>query len=145
MAKTKEYRNGRNELHREDGPAVIEYDAEGKLKRETYYSNGSIHSEDGPALIDYYENNGVKREAYYIGGELHAEVGPAIIEFDRDGCPESGRWFRHGKEFIPSPDQVDAYMILRDDMGMTVGTMVCPTIPAEQHEDTRMSPEWFCT
>lgn len=40
-----EHRNGKNQIHREDGPAV-EYQNGTKM----WYQNGRLHREDGPAI-----------------------------------------------------------------------------------------------
>jgi len=58
-----------DELHREDGPAVIDEDGE-----QQWYINGELHREDGPAVID-----GDGEQQWYINGELHREDGPAVI------------------------------------------------------------------
>ena len=63
------WKNEKNELHREDGPA-IEY-ANGD---RYYYINDKLHREDGPA-VDY--SNGYYK-AYYINGNRHNENGPAV-------------------------------------------------------------------
>jgi hypothetical protein len=62
------YKEGTEELHREDGPAV-EYTNGSKY----WYLNDECHREDGPA-IEY--SNGSK--FWYLNGELHREDGPAI-------------------------------------------------------------------
>ena len=64
------YLNG--ELHREDGPAIIEED-----DTLIYYLNGELHREDGPAFIW-----GDGTVFYYLNGSLHREDGPAIIRTD---------------------------------------------------------------
>ena len=63
-----EYRNDKNQLHREDGPAR-EYANGSKY----WYINGKCHRENGPA-IEYA--NGTK--SWYLNGQLHREDGPAV-------------------------------------------------------------------
>lgn len=63
------YVNEFGQLHRDEGPAVIE--THGK---KIYYQHGSIHREDGPAVIDYDGSL-----LYYRYGELHRDEGPAQI------------------------------------------------------------------
>jgi len=65
------WKNEKNELHREDGPA-IEY-ANGD---RYYYINDKRHNENGPAIECA---NGHK--IYYINGKLHREDGPAVDYF----------------------------------------------------------------
>lgn len=67
------HKNG--ELHRKDGPAIIMYDIDDKIKEEYWYENGELHREDGPAVIKYREGvdnieviwykNGIIGETYY--------------------------------------------------------------------------------
>jgi hypothetical protein len=91
-----EWFNKDNKLHREDGPAYIEYyeNENGNIWREVYYINGNIHREDGPACIYYYENeNGnIWREVYYINGNIHREDGPHVIDYFENGSIKA-EWY----------------------------------------------------
>jgi len=72
-----------NQLHREDGPAVIWLD-----NGTAWYLHGQLHRVDGPAVSgpdDGYE-------AWYIGGLLHRVERPAVIQADG-----SERWYLHSK------------------------------------------------
>lgn len=65
------WRNENNQLHREDGPAIIWKDG-----TEYWYLNGEYHREDGPAVIF---NNGKKRWflndlEYYTEDEYRKEM-----------------------------------------------------------------------
>ena len=61
------WKNGKGELHREDGPAVV------FVTGTTYwYLNNKCHREDGPA-IDH--SNGTTY--WYLNGQRHRENGPA--------------------------------------------------------------------
>lgn len=77
------YKDGK--LHRENGPAWIEYDENGKVIEERWYQMGRLHREDGPAIIKYFLNEKVKNEVWYKDDLLHREDGPAWIEYDIDG------------------------------------------------------------
>jgi hypothetical protein len=46
--------NKDNNLHREDGPAYIEYYVNGKIYIEAYYINGIFHNQNGTGFIKYY-------------------------------------------------------------------------------------------
>ena len=48
-----EYLNEFNQRHREDGPAVIIYDENNKLRGEFYYLNDLKHRIGGPEMLDY--------------------------------------------------------------------------------------------
>lgn len=60
------------QLHREDGPALIEPDG-----TRVWFQNGKQHREDGPALI---MPDGYSLWCYH--GEFHREDGPAVIDED---------------------------------------------------------------
>ena len=66
----------KQKLHREDGPAKIEYYINGKIEREEYYKEGVLHREDGPAKIEYWKNGNKSLEVYYIDGKQYREDGP---------------------------------------------------------------------
>lgn len=82
------YFNSRGELHREDGPAVID-----KRGNEQWFQEGLLHREDGPAVIElvYFDPGyGQTKIAtdqhimhWYQYGVLHREDGPAVIFPDR--------------------------------------------------------------
>jgi hypothetical protein len=63
-----EYRNESNQIHREDGPAVVYDDGS-----EYWYLNNLQHREDGPA--SKWDGN----LAWYKNGKLHRIDGPAVI------------------------------------------------------------------
>ena len=58
-----------NVLHREDGPASVEF-RDGKIIKEMFYVKGVLHRNKGPAIINYDENGDVLSEAYYHNGTL---------------------------------------------------------------------------
>ena len=72
------YKHGKQ--HREDGPAVI------STTYEEWWCNGKLHREDGPAFK--YHSNIV--EKWYLNGKLHREGGPAVIQ------PGFRAWYRNG-------------------------------------------------
>ena len=65
----KRWHNSKEELHREDGPAVIWSDG-----TKWWYRNGKIHCVDGPAVI---WPDGSK--FWYRNGLRHRTGGPAVI------------------------------------------------------------------
>jgi hypothetical protein len=66
--------NEKNELHREDGPAIE--DADGY---KGWYLNDKLHRVDGPAVEDV---NGYGYKAWYLHGQRHRTDGPAIERAD---------------------------------------------------------------
>ncbi len=83
-----------NKLHREDGPAAIEYSKNGLKKAEWWYLHNKHHRIDGPSII-CYKNGKMSEEYWYRDGRLHREDGPAVI------CFENGimvkKWYRNDK------------------------------------------------
>ena len=58
-----EWRLG-HKFHREDGPAIIEYE-DGKTISEKWVLNDMLHNENGPAWVEY-EDGQVIREEWWI-------------------------------------------------------------------------------
>ena len=95
------YYNDNGELHREDGPAVVNEDG------ESWYLNGALHREDGPAVIS---KDG--RKAWCVKGELHREDGPAVIH-------EDGRakvWYINGKQCNSSKEYQESANLTNEEM-----------------------------
>lgn len=115
------YVDSLGQLHREDGPAVIE-----KNGHKEWYKNGKRHREDGPARE---WSNGQKE--WYINGKEHREDGPAIIhtnglkvwfkngEFHREDGPavilQNGQlqWWLNGKWYETKENWLIAVHILK--------------------------------
>lgn len=103
-----EYRNLSGQLHRLDGPAVINPNQcelwvfKGKLHRtdgpvieqndgwSCWYQNGKRHRIDGPAYIDLTYN----LQQWYFNGKLHRKAGPAT-ESVVDGVVKH-HWYQCG-------------------------------------------------
>jgi hypothetical protein len=64
---TKKWRDDDGQLHREDGPALIE------REREIWFTHGTIHRLDGPAII--WANGDFE---WIKDGQLHRLDGPAV-------------------------------------------------------------------
>jgi len=58
-----------NNLHKEDGPAFIEYYRSGKVKTRTWFRESKIHRENGPAVEKYLEDGTKVGEEYFLNGE----------------------------------------------------------------------------
>ena len=78
-----EYRNAKDQLHREDGPAI-----ECSNGTKFWYVNGKYHREDGPA-IEYAD--GLK--FWFVKGKRHREDGPAC-----EYANGVKYWYVNGKE-----------------------------------------------
>jgi hypothetical protein len=69
------------------GPAKIERRFDGSLSEEHYCWNGKRHRDDGPASIEYFADGGRQLEKYYQHGVLTRDpkVGPAVILRNEQG------------------------------------------------------------
>jgi len=64
--------NGKEVLHREDGPAYI-LENSNNIRIECYWLNGKRHKEDGPAVI-YLHNNKIIKSQYWINNFFIVEI-----------------------------------------------------------------------
>lgn len=88
--RTEYYIEGVEDLHREDGPAIIRNDG-----TKEWWFNGKRHRMGGPAVIHSSLNGEWSNEArdveWWNNGKLHREDGPAIVVFSTQ------MWFINGK------------------------------------------------
>lgn len=91
-------------LLREDGPAVIEYYAEGGRRSETWYLGGVIGRRGTRPSRMEYRSDGTASRAYWHrrNGLLHRKDGPALVTFAEDGrTPLEREWYRAGRPWCP--------------------------------------------
>lgn len=79
--------------HRSDGPAVIKYSPFEELQAERWAVKGLQHREEGPSTISYFEDGKIKFEEWCISGELHRLDGPAVIQYNQDGSIQNKKWY----------------------------------------------------
>lgn len=99
------YVNDKNELHRDNGAAYIEYiideyNNKKILTKLKWYKNGNLHNEIGPAIKKFtrYSNKDVIfLEEYYTNGKVNRINGPAMIRYGIDGTIMQENWFKDGK------------------------------------------------
>jgi hypothetical protein len=105
------YRNERGELHRVDGPAIINPNG----LRE-WYQNGEYHRDDGPAF-EYHDGY----TAWYQRGLLHRLDGPAIVHPDKTNewyingnhvTMQVERWLKQQKIKLPMSESELSFFIL---------------------------------
>jgi hypothetical protein len=91
------YKNGI--LHRENGPARIKSDNNGKLIIEEYYQNGILHSENNypTTCRKQYHDYGYYSEMWYLNDKLHNIDRPAVIIKDSNDNFVSVEAFVNGK------------------------------------------------
>ncbi len=84
-----------NNIHRDNGPAIIIYSKYPEIEQEIYYCNGVIHRKNGPAVIEY-SNKKIKNINYIENGQLHRAEGPAHIKYldNQNGNTENQYYFR---------------------------------------------------
>ena len=82
-------------LHREDGPAFIEYRHDGRIDMEEWYINNNRHREDGPAFIGCREDGSVWCAYWYWHGMLHRE------DYTKPANTYSNRYYWYGVECEP--------------------------------------------
>ena len=117
----------KQELHREDGPAKIEYYCNGNIEHEEYYKDGVLHREYGPVQTSYYEmgsnrkqserylirdskgellddiyiyyysNGNVDYESHSKGNKHHRENGPATTQYYENGNKKFEVYYIEGK------------------------------------------------
>jgi hypothetical protein len=90
-----EYFYADDELHREDGPAIIKRNDAFGILEEYYYRRGKLDRKSGPAVIKR-NADGSTEEEYYRDGELHRKNGPAVIKHNADGSTEE-EYYQDGK------------------------------------------------
>src|SRR5436853_1671527 len=83
-------------VHRNDGPARIEYYPTGQKCRKIWYIQGTIHRDDKPAEIWYGLDGSKTRKSWYIHGKLHRDGNPSQIVY-RNGLKSYEYWHQYGK------------------------------------------------
>lgn len=79
-------------LHRDDGPALIEYYPSGKIYSEKWYQNGVLRKE-----ISYWSNGSKKQEVWYNEtGQLHRDDGPAVVMYSQNAAKIYEEWRKNG-------------------------------------------------
>lgn len=88
-----------SDIHREDGPAYIEYYNDGIIAKELYFQNGKcFREEDLPCWIEYDTDGNILEESYYKNGLIHRDNDlPARIARDENGKILTASWFSYGK------------------------------------------------
>ena len=76
------------------------YTTVGIIETDDYWDNDKyvLHREDGPAFIEYYYSGSIFWEEWYINGVKHREDGPAFIEYNNDGSIFCEIWYWCGMQ-----------------------------------------------
>jgi len=99
-------------LHREDGPAVIQYYDNNNKKDICWCNNGKKHKTDGPAAITYYKNRDVEYVNWFVNDEYHRLDGPAQIWYNEDKSIRFQNYWINGElytkeAFETSPEVIE--------------------------------------
>jgi hypothetical protein len=82
-------------LHRIDGPAIVEFLSNGKIKKTEWFIYGKRHRIKGPAIIyDIAEKYTVNE--WFCDGKRHRDNGPAYIKYHNDGHVVLEEWYNYG-------------------------------------------------
>ena len=87
------FQNGKE--HRDDGPAVSHWRADGTLYMNIWYQNGKKHRNDyEPADIEYYPDGVLHLERWYQNGKCHRlDDEPAVIIYNNEGSVIAHKWY----------------------------------------------------
>lgn len=94
---TERWTDSKSELHKEDGPAFIQYFENGNKLREVWDNHGYAHREDGPAVTEYHPDGTVRKLEWFIKNLRHREDGPAVIIYNKDGSVYSKTWYKNNR------------------------------------------------
>lgn len=61
------------DMHREDGPARIEYNSQGLIREEQWFQKGRLHNEFGPARKSYRKGE-LQNTKFYLKGTQYNEL-----------------------------------------------------------------------
>jgi hypothetical protein len=97
--------------HNENGPASINYGANGKVDTERYHIDGRLHRDnDLPAYVSYHEDGTLHIQKWFKHGDLHRVGGPAEIVYNIDGSLSWKGWYHDGQEHREDgPAHIDYY------------------------------------
>ena len=93
--------------HREEGPAVIDWQPDGTKSAESWHLKGELHRLGGPAITSWWENSRPRVEIWFKHGTRHRADGPSYQSWDQDGALTRTEWYVHGHAI---GDQVMAWL-----------------------------------
>ena len=83
-------------IHRDCGPARLDYYSTGILFRKTWYQNGKMNRDGAPALVTFYTTGELCSLEFYKDSATHRDMGPAIIQFATSGALYKCWYFKNG-------------------------------------------------
>lgn len=108
-------------LHREDGPALTEWLANGVIVAEGWYYQNKPHRIGGPALKTWFDDSSLWAEEWMVYGKYHRDNGPAKTIWSISGCIRSEEWWMNGKNItldikklnISNPPTLEDIVLIR--------------------------------
>ena len=94
-------------LHRDDGPALIYFYADGNIREEYWYNHNKKHRDNGPAYIFYCVKGNIETAAWYKDNKLHRDDGPARLIYHYPPQYQDAfvkEWYLNGKMIDPPDD-----------------------------------------
>lgn len=116
------------------------YYSTGNLRSEIYIQDGLIHRDDGPAIIEYQaDGTTIMRKSYYQNNRKHRRAWPAVIQYE-DGRQSRVEYWENGERmkeslggsvinFLGQLLGVDSEVLLEDTVGFTK-----PSVPEDEGE-----------
>lgn len=103
------YWSCRSHMHREDGPADITTDKEGRIKKQDWFLDGKRHRDDGPSSqLMYSGTHQIKALYWHQHGVAHREDGPAYQYWTINGELVSEEYHIDGTEM--NSDEFERYI-----------------------------------
>lgn len=68
-----------------------------KKKTEEWVKNGKLHRENGPAYLEWYDNGQIAGEGWYKNGKCHRENGPSYKQWHKNGQIWIEKWCKNGR------------------------------------------------
>lgn len=103
--KSKSYINQAGYCDRKNGPAIIIYDEDGKLKKEFWYKNNIYYKEDGPAIIEYHSNGKPKLKQFFHSKGKYEHL--KTILFNKEGKAIQVEWDKNSRGKFPTYFVID--------------------------------------
>lgn len=98
--RSKIWRDKNDKCHREDGPAIENYNTEGQLIFEEWYFNDVRTRNNAPASIRRNKNGIIIREDYFFNNKQHRENDlPSSITYDLHGFIKREDWIEGPKHY----------------------------------------------
>lgn len=110
----KMWRNSESELHREDGPAMINYSKTGEIIAKFWCRNNKMSDDKKPSHIEYIYGEKAKKlgynriETWYFNDGIYRSKGPSVVYY-YDDIVVSECWMVGSNYFNPNGPEIIRY------------------------------------